>query len=183
MPAAEVADGAVRRAITKHRERSVVVEASAGTGKTTLLTGRVVSMVKEGIPLERLAVVTFNDTAAGELRLRIRESLEPELRRKMDQAWICTMHSFASRILREYYHLTGGVPEFTTVENHYSRAEMEMQWDLFLAGAPRASLEYSEEALSAREPQNCWTWPGPLRNTGGSATCPFWETPGRGRKS
>ncbi len=147
MPAAEAADGAVRRAIINHREKSVVVEASAGTGKTTLLTGRVVSMVKEGIPLERLAVVTFNDTAASELRLRIRENLEPELRRKMDQSWICTMHSFASRVLREYYYLTGGVPEFSTVENHYSRAEIEMRWDLFLAGAPGASLEYSEKAL------------------------------------
>lgn len=147
MPVAEPADKGVRQEIIEHREESVVVEASAGTGKTTLLTGRVVSMVREGTPLERLAVVTFNDTAAGELRLRIRENLKPCHRKNMDQAWICTMHSFASRVLREYYYLIGGVPEFSTVESHFSRTEIEMCWDLFLAGTPAASLVRSETAL------------------------------------
>lgn len=142
-----VKDQSTRDAIITESQVSVLVEASAGTGKTTLLTDRVVSMVKAGIPLEQLAVVTFNDTAATELSQRIREKLKPKLRTKMDQAWISTMHGFASRILKEYYHLCGGIPAFTMETTHFSRAEMEMQWDIFLAEQPRSILKNSETAL------------------------------------
>ncbi|MCD4706366.1 MAG: UvrD-helicase domain-containing protein [Candidatus Sabulitectum sp.] len=142
-----ISDKSVREAIRNEKDRSVVVEASAGTGKTTLLTDRVKTLVENGIPLEKLALVTFTEAAASELRVRIRKILSPEDRRAMDQAWITTIHGFASRILREYFHLCGGAPEFSTEAGHFSRSELEIHWDLFLAGADPAVLRDSAESL------------------------------------
>ncbi len=140
-------DQPVRSEIATEDGRSVVVEASAGTGKTTLLTRRVSEIVRRGVPLDRIAVVTFTEAAASELRLRIREVLPPEAAAGMDQAWIHTIHGFASRILREYYHLCGGLPEFVTEPGHFSRSELEMLWDVFLASADAASLGESSPGL------------------------------------
>lgn len=114
----------------------MIVEASAGTGKTTLLTDRVASLVlNEGIPLESLVVVTFTEAAAAELRVRIRHALEGS-DVSMGSAWISTIHGFASRILREYPHLTRGVSDFTRETSHFSRRELRMLWDHHLAGLP-----------------------------------------------
>jgi len=142
-----ISDRVIREAIRTEKTRSVVVEASAGTGKTTLLTDRVKELVEGGISLDQLAVVTFTEAAASELRQRIREKLAPEHRRNMDQAWITTIHGFASRVLREYFHLCNGVPEFSMEAAHFSRAELEIQWDLFLAQATPSVLQASSESL------------------------------------
>jgi ATP-dependent helicase/nuclease subunit A len=142
-----ISDSATREAIRTEKARSVVVEASAGTGKTTLLTDRVKELVEGGISLDELAVVTFTEAAASELRQRIREKLAPEHRRNMDQAWITTIHGFASRVLREYFHLCNGVPEFSMEAAHFSRSELEIQWDLFLAHATPSVLQASSESL------------------------------------
>ncbi len=172
-----ISDSSIRETIRNEKNRSVVVEASAGTGKTTLLTDRVKALVESGIPLEKLAVVTFTEAAASELRVRIRKILSPEDRRAMDQAWITTIHGFASRILREYFHLCDGAPEFTMETGHFSKSELETHWDLFLAEADPAVLRDSAESLKkpgssklleiAGEIENCrwFTDPSPLGNT------------------
>ncbi|MCK5786671.1 MAG: UvrD-helicase domain-containing protein [Candidatus Sabulitectum sp.] len=142
-----ISDKAIREAIRNETTRSVVVEASAGTGKTTLVTNRVKALVVSGVPLEKLAVVTFTEAAASELRTRIREQLSPDQRRAMDQAWITTIHGFASRILREYFHLCNGAPAFSMENVHFSRSELEIHWDIFLAEVDPAVLRASSESL------------------------------------
>lgn len=142
-----ISDNATREAIRTEKNRSVIVEASAGTGKTTLLTHRVKELVDSGIPLEKLAIVTFTRAAASELRMRIREKLTPEQRRTMDQAWITTIDGFASRILREYFHLCNSAPEFAMETGHFSKSEMAILWDLFLADAEPSVLRASAESL------------------------------------
>lgn len=74
-----------------HRDRAiaargvnVLVDAGAGTGKTTLLVRRLVELVAPpddgaALLLSRVAAVTFTRKAAGELRLRVRERLLSEL--------------------------------------------------------------------------------------------------------
>ena len=57
-------------------DRLVVVEASAGTGKTYFLEHRVVDLILAGAQLGQILLVTFTDKAVAELRLRIRDLLD-----------------------------------------------------------------------------------------------------------
>jgi ATP-dependent helicase/nuclease subunit A len=114
-------DQSHRDAAVAERRRNVLVDAGAGTGKTTILVDRLVEMVAPGgdgpaVPIGRMAAITFTRKAAGELRLRIRERLlealagagpgstrEARLREALaalDTAYVGTIHSFADRLLR-----------------------------------------------------------------------------------
>ena len=57
-------------------DRSWVVEASAGTGKTTALVDRMVEVIAAGTPVETIVAVTFTHAAAGNMKLRVRHELE-----------------------------------------------------------------------------------------------------------
>jgi ATP-dependent exoDNAse (exonuclease V) beta subunit len=126
-------DRSSRDRIKAETDRSVVVEASAGTGKTTLLTERVANLVlHDGIPLANLAVVTFTEAAAAELRVRIRAALQGKAG-GMGSAWITTIHGFASRVLKEYPHLTNAFPDFSVETSHFTGREQRMLWDSSLS--------------------------------------------------
>lgn len=140
-------DQTSRDEIVREWLHSVVVEASAGTGKTTLLTRRVHNLVVErGIPLDNLAVVTFTKAAAAELRVRIRSSLPRDVP-GLGSAWIDTIHGFASRVLREYSHLTGVCPDFKVETAHFSPLERRMLWDFHLAELKPGDARESMDAL------------------------------------
>ena len=94
---------------------STVVEASAGTGKTTALVNRIVEAIAGGTPVEAIVAVTFTHAAAGNMKLRVRQELErqggatadPETRarlaeaaRSLDRAFIGTIHAFCAQLLR-----------------------------------------------------------------------------------
>src|SRR3989441_10374569 len=72
-------DQAERERIRTSLDESLVVEAAAGTGKTTELVSRLVNVLAEGRgKVDRVVAVTFTDRAAGELKLRLRAGLEEE---------------------------------------------------------------------------------------------------------
>src|SRR5262245_47821836 len=110
-----------RDAAIAERARNVLIDAGAGTGKTTILVDRLVDVVApqsggRAVPISRIAAITFTRKAAGELRLRIRERLLGELSlvkpgtereaplreaiADLDTAYVGTIHSFADRLLR-----------------------------------------------------------------------------------
>ena len=71
------ADAAGREIIGRHLDTTVIVEAAAGTGKTTELVNRIVEVLAEGrATVDRIVAVTFTEKAAGELKLRLRAGLE-----------------------------------------------------------------------------------------------------------
>jgi ATP-dependent helicase/nuclease subunit A len=131
-----------REVILQETEKNVFVQASAGTGKTTLMVDRVVELVRKGIPLDKLAVVTFTNPAAAELRVRIRNKLRIESSngsrecasalKVFPSAWISTIHAFASRILKEYFNFAGVDPSFSTTETHFTPVEINREWDRWL---------------------------------------------------
>ncbi|MBS2014169.1 MAG: UvrD-helicase domain-containing protein [Deltaproteobacteria bacterium] len=110
-------DGEARARIANDLDVTLVVEAAAGTGKTTALVERVLSLLRTGkATLETLVAVTFTEKAAGEMKLRLRTEIErarrtataPEARANLDQALlqleaahIGTIHSFCADMLRE----------------------------------------------------------------------------------
>jgi len=96
-------------------EQSWVVEASAGTGKTTALVSRMVEAIAAGTPVDSIVAVTFTHAAAGNMKLRVRHELEQrrageldpvargrlaEAARSLDRAFIGTIHAFCAQLLR-----------------------------------------------------------------------------------
>jgi len=74
-------DERARRLILEAIDDSLVVEAAAGTGKTTELVQRIVRVLAEGrADVREIVAVTFTEKAAGELKLRLRQKLEDERR-------------------------------------------------------------------------------------------------------
>ena len=100
------------------RHNNAAIEASAGTGKTFRIKNIVLELVKRGVPIQKMLIVTFTEKAAGELRDRIRATLEEAVKdgelksgesglvktalSEFDTAAISTIHSFCQSILKEY---------------------------------------------------------------------------------
>ena len=82
------------------------VEASAGTGKTHTLVTEIAAAIESGVPIDRIAAVTFTHAAAGSMKVRVRQELERrknqgEALRSLDRAFIGTIHSFCAHLLRQ----------------------------------------------------------------------------------
>ncbi len=104
-------DQTARDRIRTSLDESLIVEASAGTGKTTVLVERIVEVLRQGkAKVQQIAAVTFTNKAAGELKLKLREELDKKRHdspaieialKHLEEASIGTIHSFCAQILRE----------------------------------------------------------------------------------
>ena len=89
---------------------SIIVSAGAGSGKTAVLTERVIRKIKDGVNINELLILTFTNKAALEMKERIRKSLKkyPEFKSQLDlinEAYITTFDSFALSILKKYHYI------------------------------------------------------------------------------
>ena len=138
-------DNDVRKRIRESLDETLFVEAGAGTGKTTSLVDRVMKLAASGrTTLDRVAVITFTDAAAAELRDRIRGSLEKAASDEtlndderlccqraladLDRSSIQTLHSFAGSILRERPLEAGLPPIFETMDAIRSDLAFDEAW-------------------------------------------------------
>lgn len=106
------------------RNKNMLVAAAAGSGKTAVLVERIKRMViEERVPVDRLLVVTFTNKAAAEMKEKIITALTEEIEKRPDdssylrgqlnniyRASICTFHSFALSVIRQYYYVIGVDP-------------------------------------------------------------------------
>ncbi len=76
---------------------SILVLAGAGSGKTKVLTSRIVNLIKSGVSPYKILAVTFTNKAAAEMRDRLATMIDEEIVKKM---WVGTFHSICGRILR-----------------------------------------------------------------------------------
>ena len=119
----ELVDAAARERIRASLGESLLVEAAAGTGKTSELVTRIVNVLATGAAeVGEILAVTFTEKAAGELKLRLREGLERARRAAPDgetgpgaarpenvehaiahleEAQVSTIHGFCADLLRE----------------------------------------------------------------------------------
>ena len=126
-------DQGARDRIRAELATNMLVEAGAGSGKTTSLVERMLEHVRTGTPVERLTAVTFTRKAAGELRERFQVRLERAVReaspgsdeavrceaalRELDRAFLGTIHSFCARLLRERPLEVGLDPGFQEISD------------------------------------------------------------------
>ena len=90
--------------------RNIIVSAGAGSGKTAVLTERVIRKLKDGVDINRLLILTFTKAAAGEMADRVRKKIKkiPELKEQLnllDSAYITTFDSFALSVVKKYHYL------------------------------------------------------------------------------
>ena len=132
-PPGDLQDAEARQAIAAELGTSMLVEASAGTGKTTCMVDRMTALVRTGTAtVGQIAAITFTKKSAAELARRFRERLEgdaadarlPEAERRrlqaalaeIDSAVIGTVHSFCGRLLRERPIEAGLDPSVETLD-------------------------------------------------------------------
>ncbi len=145
-------DQPARDRIINSLDETLFVEAGAGTGKTTSLVDRIVSLVSRGkTTIERIAAITFTEAAASELRDRVRQELEKAASDQckdaserercahgvadIDQASIQTLHSFATAILRERPLEAGLPPSFEVLDEVAGALSFEEKWSEWVGDA------------------------------------------------
>ncbi|MCI1974746.1 MAG: helicase-exonuclease AddAB subunit AddA [Limosilactobacillus sp.] len=122
------------------RGKNILVSASAGSGKTAVLVQRAIKLIKEGIHVDRMLMVTFTDAAAKSMRDKIRDALQEAVRqpahnaeeqrqqRQMENeinrlatADISTIHAFCLKLIKHYYYLIHLDPQFRLLTDDTER--------------------------------------------------------------
>ena len=142
-----------------------LVIAGAGSGKTRTLTYRVAYLLEQGIPAERILLLTFTNKAAGEMMRRVADLLGTELL----ALWGGTFHSIGARILRAHADVLGYRRDFTILDRddakdlikacvadagietkgtHFPKPEVLNEIFSFAANTQKSSLEILETQFS-----------------------------------
>ena len=105
------------------RERNVLVAAAAGSGKTAVLTERIISLLKDGRSLDDFLIITFTKASAKDMKDEIRRAIEknPSLRReekRLATAQISTIDSFCHAIVRDNFFYLDVDPSFRIADQN-----------------------------------------------------------------
>lgn len=90
--------------------KNIIVSAGAGSGKTAVLSERVLHKIEEGIHVNELLILTFTRAAADEMKDRIRKKIsgKEELKKELtllNSSYITTFDSFALSVVKKYHYL------------------------------------------------------------------------------
>ncbi|MBN2717815.1 MAG: UvrD-helicase domain-containing protein [Deltaproteobacteria bacterium] len=142
-------DQSARDMIKSALDRNILVEAAAGTGKTTSMVGRMVALIRTGAckSVSEIAAITFTRKATAELQNRFQVALEEAARdaegdekarlqnalSQIEQCTIGTIHAFCAKLLRERPVEAGVDPDFQEVEEDDANRLANDAWDQFCA--------------------------------------------------
>ncbi|HEU4371414.1 MAG TPA: UvrD-helicase domain-containing protein [Methylomirabilota bacterium] len=158
-------DQAERQRIRSSLDETLVVEAAAGTGKTSELVARLVNVLAEGRgTVQTIAALTFTEKAAGELKLRLRAGLEVERERAdgarrarledaiahLEEARVSTIHGFCNDLLHERPVEARVDPGFAVLPEAEAEALYRRAFDGWLAERLEAPPEGLRRALRRR---------------------------------
>lgn len=162
------ADQPARERIRADLDTNFLIEAGAGSGKTTALIGRMLSLIRSGVAVERIAAVTFTRKAAAELREKFQVELEreareapsPELKERcevaldnLDSGFIGTIHAFCGRLLRDQALEAGVVPTFEEVDEAEFSGLVEEFWGRWVDAAAWRTIRPSPASRSWGSPR------------------------------
>jgi ATP-dependent helicase/nuclease subunit A len=117
----------------ERRNGELLLDAGAGSGKTSVLVERFARAIQEdGLAVGQILTITFTEKAAAELRERIRARLrdggDDAAAQATEGAWISTIHAFCARLLRTHALEAGIDPEFRVLDE---RDASELRRDAF----------------------------------------------------
>jgi DNA helicase-2/ATP-dependent DNA helicase PcrA len=129
-----------RAAVTAPPGPALVI-AGAGSGKTRALTYRAAFLLEQGIPPERILLLTFTNKAAREMMRRVTDLLGGE----MSALWGGTFHSIGARVLRRNAALLGYEPDFSILDREDAKDMLkaclgDMEIDLEETRFPKAEV-------------------------------------------
>ncbi len=112
-----------------HEGENILVSAGAGSGKTAVLTERVLRKVKQGISMKQLLILTFTNKAAAEMKERIRKKLREENLQEalasLDSSYIMTFDAFSLSVVKKYADLLHLSKEVTVFEDSVLHLQKE----------------------------------------------------------
>lgn len=127
-------------------DRSILVSAAAGSGKTAVLVERIIHIIKSGqANVDELLVVTFTNAAASEMKIKVTRAIQQHMKEhpedralmsrqmnRMYRTYISTFHGFAKRIIREFFYKIDREPSFGICDDAQSNLlQMEALEELF----------------------------------------------------
>lgn len=108
---------------------NIIVSAGAGSGKTAVLSERVIDKLKQGIHINELLILTFTKAAASEMKERIRKKIKKEnLVQELDMidaAYITTFDSFALSVVKKYHYLINIAKDVNIIEESVVKIKKE----------------------------------------------------------
>lgn len=116
-----------------------IVSASAGSGKTSVLTERVLYAVESGRSIDRMLVLTFTNAAAAQMKEKIHkkirdsgkldEAAKREQLNRLDSAPICTFDAYALSLVRKYHQVLDVGKDITIVDENQVKNEFDERLD------------------------------------------------------
>jgi len=172
----ELIDRKAREKIIREINRNILVEASAGSGKTSSLIHRMAALIKSRkFKVDEIAAITFTRKAAIELKERFQQAIEDSFREtedekekdylrealsNLEQCYLGTIHSFCARLLRERPIEAGLDPEFTELDDLDDTLLKEEAWERYMLNLKieeSPSLIHLEElGIKASELADCY---------------------------
>lgn len=120
----------------------VLVLAGAGSGKTRVVTHRIIHLLEQGIPPQTILGVTFTNKASEEMRSRIRSLSHQEV-------WISTFHKLGARILRTWADRLGYTSRFAVYDEEDSENLLKICLKERDLAANEASVSFFRRAISS----------------------------------
>lgn len=114
--------------------KNILVSAGAGSGKTAVLTERIIEKLKKGVSVKNLIVLTFTNASAFEMKERVRSKLLKEIENNpklkdqlelLDDASICTFDSFSLSLVKKYHYLLNLSKEISITDAAALKIEKE----------------------------------------------------------
>ena len=99
---------------------NIIVSASAGSGKTAVLSERVIRKLKNNVKIDELLILTFTKAAAKEMKERIKDKIIEENLidnlKLLNKSYITTFDSFALSIVKKYHYILNLSPNISIEE-------------------------------------------------------------------
>lgn len=118
-----------QRSVFEDRGHNLLVSASAGSGKTTVMTKRIVDLIAdENVPISKFLIVTFTKASAADMKKKIIDELSKREQTPfiieqidgVDTADISDLHSFYSRLISTYFYEAEIDPNFSVIDEAQS---------------------------------------------------------------